>query len=325
MGDIAFNIAKDVDLNKVVNLEVNKNVNANVNNPDQLATAEADAEAFGPNALAEVDAYTLVTEPTPGEPGEPGQPGEDFQADGEIDLLGNTADFTLTGDAPNPAAAALPLTLTVDFTSEGADVEGLPDVDDVNGFGSLETLNAPPPGQDDLLPVSGILGFSDDLSLTFDAPLVDQAGSRYTADNDVVITFGERSLDLDGDGEETTDELTLTIPEGSRFLIAQLEFNEFEVEYEGRPITDDEEVIGLFPFWNHADLGDEPVPSTGFVFDSQSLQQEGSIGDWAIQAGIVGEGSTPDIPPTPGTPGEGGTAFAYAESTSALDLNANAV
>jgi len=59
-GNIAFNIAKNVNLNKVVNLDINKNVNANVNNPDQLATAEADAEAFGPYALAEVDAYTLV-------------------------------------------------------------------------------------------------------------------------------------------------------------------------------------------------------------------------------------------------------------------------
>ncbi|MFP3386646.1 hypothetical protein, partial [Tritonibacter sp. SIMBA_163] len=55
--------------------------------------------------------------------------------------------------------------------------------------------------------------------------------------------------------------------------------------------------------------------STGFVFDAQSLQQAGSIGDWAMQAGIRGESV---VPPTPG---EGGTAFAYAESTSALDLN----
>ena len=62
MGDIAFNIEKNVDLNKVVNLDVLKNVEANVDNPDQLATAEVDAEAFGPFALAEVDAYTYVTE-----------------------------------------------------------------------------------------------------------------------------------------------------------------------------------------------------------------------------------------------------------------------
>ena len=60
-GDIAFNIFKDVNLNKTVTLNITKTVDVNVNNPDQLATAEADAEAFGPNALAEVDAYTFVT------------------------------------------------------------------------------------------------------------------------------------------------------------------------------------------------------------------------------------------------------------------------
>ena len=61
-GDIAFDITKNVNLNKVVTLDIDKNVDANVNNPDQLATAEADAEAFGIYALAETDAYTYVTE-----------------------------------------------------------------------------------------------------------------------------------------------------------------------------------------------------------------------------------------------------------------------
>ena len=61
-GDITFNIAKDVNLNKVVNLNINKDVNVNVNIDDLLATAEADAEAFGQFALAEVDAYTYVND-----------------------------------------------------------------------------------------------------------------------------------------------------------------------------------------------------------------------------------------------------------------------
>ena len=61
-GDITFNITKVVDLNKTVNLDINKNVDVNVNIDDQLATSEADAEAFGSPALAEVDAYTFVTE-----------------------------------------------------------------------------------------------------------------------------------------------------------------------------------------------------------------------------------------------------------------------
>ena len=61
MGDINFEIFKNVDLNKQVQLDIEKDVDVNVDNPDQLATAEADAEAFGPYALAEVDAYTFVT------------------------------------------------------------------------------------------------------------------------------------------------------------------------------------------------------------------------------------------------------------------------
>ncbi len=55
-------ITKNVNLNKVVTLDIDKDVNVNVNNPDQLATAESDAEAFGRQALAETDAYTSVTE-----------------------------------------------------------------------------------------------------------------------------------------------------------------------------------------------------------------------------------------------------------------------
>ena len=61
-GDIEFNVTKVVNLNKVVNLDIDKTVDVNVNNPDQLATAEADAEAFGMFALAETDAFTYVTE-----------------------------------------------------------------------------------------------------------------------------------------------------------------------------------------------------------------------------------------------------------------------
>ena len=61
-GNIEFNITKNVNLTKVVNLNINKNVIVDVNNKDLLATAEADAEAFGLHALAEVDAYTTVSD-----------------------------------------------------------------------------------------------------------------------------------------------------------------------------------------------------------------------------------------------------------------------
>ena len=60
-GNIAFNVFKNVDLNKTVFLDIDKNVDVTVNNPDQLATAEADAEVFSTYGLAEVDAYTIVT------------------------------------------------------------------------------------------------------------------------------------------------------------------------------------------------------------------------------------------------------------------------
>ena len=61
-GDITFNITKVVNLDKDVTLDINKNVDVNVNIDDLLATAEADAEAFGEFALAEVDAYTYVNQ-----------------------------------------------------------------------------------------------------------------------------------------------------------------------------------------------------------------------------------------------------------------------
>ena len=58
MGDIAFEVTKNVDLNKQVNLQIDKDVDVNVVNDDLLATAETDAEAFGENAIAETDAFT---------------------------------------------------------------------------------------------------------------------------------------------------------------------------------------------------------------------------------------------------------------------------
>ena len=38
MGDINFTIDKNVDLNKIVNLDIDKDVDVNVNNDDILAT-----------------------------------------------------------------------------------------------------------------------------------------------------------------------------------------------------------------------------------------------------------------------------------------------
>ena len=117
MGDIAFNIEKNVDLNKVVNLEIDKDVDVNVDNPDQLATAEADAEAFGEDALAETDAFTYVN-------GEPGPGG--MMAQGLIDVLGNTSNFVVSGSPDGTEDVVdtgdvvdTPNSITVNFTCFG--------------------------------------------------------------------------------------------------------------------------------------------------------------------------------------------------------------
>lgn len=60
MGNIAFDIFTSVDLNQIVEPNMSENVFIKVDNPEQLATVEADAEDFGPLALAEFEAYTLV-------------------------------------------------------------------------------------------------------------------------------------------------------------------------------------------------------------------------------------------------------------------------
>jgi len=295
MGDINFNIAKDVNLNKQVQLDIQKNVNANVNNPDQLATAEADAEAFGPNALAEVDAYTLVTPPEDVPNGD--------SDEGAIDAVGNTNPLTTSSDSPIQGGdGVIPTNITVDLTSVG----DLPDVDDINASGSLASLDGSVTN-DTPISATDALEFSDDLNLTFvqEIGLADpesEAG-EYSLDNDIVINFGNQDLDLNGDGTSTSGELTLSIQAGATFLVEQLENGELELEFQSDS-----------PVWNHPDINVIPSNATAFVLDSE----DAGIGfaDWAFQAGIFDEIN--DIP------GEGGTAFAYAESTSALDLNPGA-
>lgn len=324
MGDIAFNIEKFVNLNKQVNLDIVKNVNANVNNPDQLATAEADAEAFGPNALAEVDAYTVVTPPEGEGP---------TSAIGSVDVIGNSTPIMMSGSA---GVEGLPAEVMVNLSPPPQDTlpggEVVPNADDINGFGSLAPLNGGLAGTDDApLPVDDVIEFSSDLNLSFFRDLdlgdIDASDAVYTLDEEVVISFGEENLDLDGDGDFATGELTLTIPENSRFLVEELENGEIEYEYRGRPFADldgdgdvdvddvDSEgnfvLSDIFPSWSHPDLA-EPTNATGFTFSGETLQL-GIISDWSFQAGVAGQGVIP---------GDGGTAFAYAESTSALDLNA---
>ncbi|MBE9043184.1 hypothetical protein IQ255_01960 [Pleurocapsales cyanobacterium LEGE 10410] len=291
MGDINFNIEKNVDLNKNVNLQIDKNVNANVDNEDLLATSETDAEAFGENALAETDAFTYVNS-------EPGEPGEPVLNPGSIDVLGNIDDLVIGDDGDDDDELAD--TIEIVFDSAG---DPPPDVDDINGFGSLASLSAPPPGQDTPLP-DPLLSVTD-LNLTQTGEIIEPlVEGLYTNDADWVVNFGERTLDLDGDGTETTDELLFTVPEGSLFLA---DFSppgpEIEVIFEGFAADNP----GFFTF------DGVDYPTTGFVTEFESLQI-GATGDWAFEAASNFGGAVPPIP------GEG-EAFSYGESTAALDLN----
>ncbi|NBD16803.1 MAG: hypothetical protein GVY04_11900 [Cyanobacteria bacterium] len=313
MGDINFNIAKDVNLNKQVQMDINKNVDVNVNNPDQLATAEADAEAFGPNALAEVDAYTLVTPPTE-------MPGEVFEDSGAIDVVGNTTDFGLEGSVEIVGGDGdLPEDITVNLSNSDGE---LPDADDINAGGSLASLDGSATTDTPISVPDAPLSFDNDLNLSFVQEIAvgnpATAEAEYSIDNDVVVSFGNQDLDLNGDGNSVDDELTLTIPAGSTFFVEELANGEIELEFasapEGDPIL-----------WSHDDLEgdlapdspiDTPFEVTAFVQDAQDAGLEDIEADWAFQAGIFDR--------IEGIPGEGGTAFAYAESTSALDLNPNA-
>ncbi len=62
MGNVVFDINGNVNLNKNVDWQINKNVVANVEIEDKLATAQADAEAFGVFAFAETDAFATVND-----------------------------------------------------------------------------------------------------------------------------------------------------------------------------------------------------------------------------------------------------------------------
>ena len=149
MGDIAFNIEKLVDLNKLVTLDIDKNVDVTVDNPDILATAEADAEAIGPNALAEVDAYTYVNVTPDGEP---------CIVDIDIDAVGNSTPFTFADGS------------FVAFEFEGTDyevfntveqnfttqIDGLPTVAALTWTGGLANEGNPPITEVTQLPAEGI-------------------------------------------------------------------------------------------------------------------------------------------------------------------------
>ncbi len=323
MGNLAFDISKIVDLNKTVNLNIDKNVDVNVNIDDLLATAEADAEAFGTFALAEVDAYTFVNE---------GNGGMDVFEPGEIDVLGNSVDFLLSDDTMPvtlPGATGdLANTITINFQDDGPGNDTIPpDVDDVNGFGKLEPLTTPPQGNasgpptpdgeipDPLLDITDmVLNKIDGSQFLTDN---NNVGAEYELGANWVVDFGTRTLNINGAGGSlppTTADLLLTVPEGSDFIVEYLGLTApggpfippsgpIEIEFDAF----DADNPGFFTF----DGINYDV--TAFVFEAESLQDAdiADISDWAFEAIALF--------PQPG-PGMG-EAFAYAESTSAVDLN----
>lgn len=217
MGDIAFNIDSNVNINKVVNFDIDKNVDVNVDNPDQLATAQSDAEAFGRQALAETDTYTFVTETEAFSYSESvsaldlePEPEPPLATPGGIDVDGTTNDFF--------APVGDPITIVFE------------DLDDLDPLLDLEDLYPVPDGLQDLGlpdPVSGIS--FDDFDLEFNGNL-DPLMGNYELATDSIFNYGEVTLtvDLDGSNDTLDDRVTLTddllviFPEGTLFGVENI-------------------------------------------------------------------------------------------------------
>ena len=319
MGNLAFDISKIVDLNKTVNLDIDKNVDVNVNIDDLLATAEADAEAFGTFALAEVDAYTFVNE------GGGISMTEDVVVD--VDALGNTTlteqdnffeeSFDLDGDEVPDVTYELPNDITVNFDTP--DGTGLPDIDDLNWTGGLDG-NDTIPGADTQLPTEGFVANDKDLVYleTVGAVLEDDDSvvvtARYELATPWVVDFSPPDRTVTGEEKTATDSLSIVIPEGTNYLVEFLDedgnpengFEAKEYEFEAFPAAGPGQwVFGAqsFDIETYVQTGEE-------IFDI-------GFGDWAFEA--LGTITLEEF-----VPGDG-EAFAYAESTSAVDLGGDVI
>ncbi|MDJ0634668.1 MAG: hypothetical protein QNJ34_15880 [Xenococcaceae cyanobacterium MO_188.B29] len=209
MGDINFTIAKDVNLNKVVNLDIDKDVDVNVDNPDQLATAEADAEAFGEQALAETDAYTYVTDSEAFSYAE-STAALDLEIEEPIfdDPLGDTFGFgspQIDIENVSGVVSGEELKLTMNFfTPISAPSTGLSDSvvgfwdldldqDPLTGIASNQSFFAPPDQQGGPLGVEVVI---DLFSEEFNPGFVDLFDTNGFFIGTAPITYGTNSLEI---------------------------------------------------------------------------------------------------------------------------------
>ena len=301
MGNIDVNVIKNIDFNKVVTKDIFKTVFANVDNPDVLAEAEADAEAFGPNALAQTDTFAYVNQ-TGGT-----SVSEDVVVD--IDALGNTTLTEQGNFIPLPGTPYfIPQDITVNFDTP--DGTGLPDIDDLNWTGGL-TDNVDLEGQADVpLPLDDFFAPSDkNLSYIDGSAEATPIGvgvlvtADYQLTDDWTVDFGTRTVT--GETHTATDSLSLTVPAGTLYLVEFLdengdgEFDAKEYEFEGFP--------GASANWV---FGGQPFAVDTYVQDGEEIFAL-EFGDWAFEAiGTITLTKDGDQ-----------EAFAYSESTAALDLD----
>ncbi|MGK7895038.1 MAG: hypothetical protein AB4372_15805 [Xenococcus sp. (in: cyanobacteria)] len=286
MGNIAVDVFKNINFNKVVDKEIIKNVDVNVDIDNPLAESEADAEAFGPNPLAQTDTFAYVNAERDGI--------IEFPSDGQVDALGN-ASIELTNDANGNGLVDTGDTITITYL----------DVDDINGIEHWLELSSPPPGTPDAdLPVPGVFVPSDKVLLIGEESTEFPGEFEATLQGDHTIDFGIRTLpsyELYG-GPHNFD---ITVPGGSQYLVeVNNELGEIEVEYDIRPIVAQPAVLINFGP-NNVDVETE--------FYTQEAAQIGALGEWNFDVRGTLLGARPGL-------GEQ-EAFAYSESTAALDLD----
>jgi hypothetical protein len=158
---------------------------------------------------------------------------------GQATASGNSVNFELspeTTPVPGLPGAEIADNIIIDFTSAGSVVPGLPDVDDINGFGPLAALSSPPPATPDVQLPTPEFSFITDLGLEYTGePIIVTPGGIVEAEyeifgGDFVISFGDRTLDLNGDGTTGTGELKLVVPEGTEFLVEYIGSTELPPE-----------------------------------------------------------------------------------------------